>query len=48
VVVVTDPGVLAHWDDGIVTEDGVDKDRLIHVFTGTPPGKPIDDPDDTG
>lgn len=34
-VVVTDPGVLAHWDDTIATDDGVGKDRLIHVFTGT-------------
>ena len=33
VMVVTDPGVLAHWDDTIATDDRDNKDRLIHVFT---------------
>ena len=33
VVVVTDPGVLAHWDTTITTNDRDNKDRLIHVFT---------------
>jgi nucleotide-binding universal stress UspA family protein len=33
VMVVTDPGVLAHWGDTVVTEDGEGKDRLIHLFS---------------
>ncbi len=35
VVVVTDPGVLAHWDSTITADDGDSKDRLIHVFIET-------------
>ncbi len=39
IMVVTDPGVLAHWDSAITVEDEDEagKDRLIHVFTGTQP-----------
>ena len=33
-VVVTDPGVLAHWDGTVTADDRESKDRLIHVFTG--------------
>ena len=33
VIVVTDPGVLAHWDTTITTDYQDNKDRLIHVFT---------------
>jgi nucleotide-binding universal stress UspA family protein len=32
VMVVTDPAVLAHWD-GVVSDNGQGKDRLIHVFS---------------
>jgi nucleotide-binding universal stress UspA family protein len=38
-VVVTDPGVLVHWNGAITNDAGNDKDRLIHVFTGTSPQK---------
>jgi nucleotide-binding universal stress UspA family protein len=35
VVVITDPAILQHWD-GLVPDDQLpDKDRLIHVFTGS-------------
>ena len=39
VVVVTDPKVIAHWGATVTTDDEAEKDRLIHLFTGTRPGK---------
>jgi nucleotide-binding universal stress UspA family protein len=33
-MVVTDPKALTRWDLAVTADDGEDKDRLIHVFSG--------------
>jgi len=35
VAVITDPAVLNHWDGLVPDDQQPDKDRLIHVFTGS-------------
>ncbi len=35
VAVITDPAVLLHWDGLVPEEQHPEKDRLIHVFTGS-------------
>ncbi|MGA6925424.1 MAG: universal stress protein, partial [Desulfosarcina sp.] len=35
VIVITDPGVLMHWNGVAAGDDGQNKDRSIHLFTKT-------------
>jgi desulfoferrodoxin-like iron-binding protein len=43
VLVVNDPKMLARWGAEATSGDEAGKDRLIHLFTGTPPEKPANE-----